>query len=110
MNHFADIDEGLGVFDDENERQATETRFRSNPKLAAIALDGVDFIPRTVKAIHLVGSLRRDRKVEEPRPFDFEDGYLEAMGLFKDGRTGAIPISILVRWSDFGNAVQWNPR
>lgn len=107
MNHFADIVDGVEAFDDEKERQAAEVKFRENPAYAVVMLDNVLFEPSTVKTVHLLGSLRHDRRTTVPQPFDFEEGYLEATGLFVDGRTGKIPVDVAVRWSDFGQNVQW---
>lgn len=101
MNHYADIDEGREVFQDETERIAAEAHFRNNPREAHITMDGVTVIPVSINTIMLTGSLRTDHRIAKPHPFDFEEGYMELTGI-RNGDHGAQYAIAVVRWSNYG--------
>lgn len=101
MNHYADIDEGFEVFDDERERKDAESFFAANPHLTSFVTERGLFTTREVTLIHLIGSLRPGCS-KPSHPFDFEEGCLEAKGLPTWVIVPDNPWETTLRWTDFG--------
>lgn len=104
VNHFADIDEGVEVFDDQKERERAENKFRRFPSTARVSIDGDAFTPTDIHQVILLGSPRSGH-AQPGGLFDFEDGYLEATGYF-EGSGSPLRQRITIRWSDYGRNVQ----
>jgi hypothetical protein len=105
INHYADIDEGFEVFDDDLERRSAEARFLKQRNPIEIPIPGGSFEVKKLTAIHLTGSARPGR-YQISHPFDFEEGYLEAQGIAREVQTpGPLKtrtLSAILRWSNYG--------
>ena len=115
MNHYADIEEGLDTFDDEQERSEAEGVFRDNPEFIKVVYGEDSDLTFTATAVQII-HLRGDRKpgLEPPKwgspapsIFDYSEGCLVARGHVILPRGINLGDHVLeIRWSNFGKEQQ----
>ena len=89
MNHHQDIDDGLTEFEEQQDRDQAEERFRKQPKLFTKPFTNLPFEDGSLVQIALTGR----RISDADTPLAFESGYM-----LLRGTVFGFSQNLLIRW------------